>query len=181
MNIHDWFPLGWTGRISLQSKGLSRVFSNTTVQKHQFFSAQLSLWSNSPIHIWLSSLDMLDERALWHDGSQGLSARYLWGQVGCYLCVGGWTPGRRKVPCLGPGHLPLHSCYLHVCICARSCPTLWDSRDCSPPAFSAHGILLARILERVAIPFSRGPSQPGAEPTSPVLHVDFFFLTAKHT
>ena len=43
MNIQDWFPLGWTSWISLQSKGLSRVFSNTTVQKHQFFSAQLSL------------------------------------------------------------------------------------------------------------------------------------------
>ena len=43
MNIQDWFPLGWTGWISLQSKGLSRVFSNTTVQKHQFFKAQLSL------------------------------------------------------------------------------------------------------------------------------------------
>ena len=43
MNIQDWFPLGWTGLISLQSKGLSRVFSNTTVQKHQFFGAQLSL------------------------------------------------------------------------------------------------------------------------------------------
>ena len=43
MNIQDWFPLEWTGWISLQSKGLSRVFSNTTVQKHQFFSAQLSL------------------------------------------------------------------------------------------------------------------------------------------
>ena len=43
MTIQDWFPLGWTGWISLQSKGLSRVFSNTTVQKHQFFSAQLSL------------------------------------------------------------------------------------------------------------------------------------------
>ena len=42
MNIQDWFPLGWTGWISLQAKGLSRVFSNTTVQKHQFFSAQLS-------------------------------------------------------------------------------------------------------------------------------------------
>ena len=42
-NIHDWFPLGWTGWISLQSKGLSRVFSNTTVQKHQFFGTQLSL------------------------------------------------------------------------------------------------------------------------------------------
>ena len=43
MNVLDWFPLGWTGWISLLSKGLSRVFSNTTVQKHQFFSAQLSL------------------------------------------------------------------------------------------------------------------------------------------
>ena len=43
MNIQDWFPLGWTGLITLQSKELSRVFSNTTVQKHQFFSAQLSL------------------------------------------------------------------------------------------------------------------------------------------
>ena len=53
MNIQDWFPLGWTGLISLQSKGLSRVFFNTTVQKHQFFSAQLSLWSVSHIHIWL--------------------------------------------------------------------------------------------------------------------------------
>ena len=43
MNIQDWFPLGWTGWISLLSKGLSRVFSNTTVQKHQFFNTQLSL------------------------------------------------------------------------------------------------------------------------------------------
>ena len=53
MNIQDWFPLGWTGWISLQSKGLSRVFSNTIVQKHWFFSTQLSLWSNSHIHTWL--------------------------------------------------------------------------------------------------------------------------------
>ena len=43
MNIQDWFPLGWTGWISLESKGFSRVFSNTTVRRHQFFSAQLSL------------------------------------------------------------------------------------------------------------------------------------------
>ena len=50
MNIQDWFPLGLTGLISLQSKGLLRVFSNTTVQNHQFFSPQLSLWSNSHIH-----------------------------------------------------------------------------------------------------------------------------------
>ena len=53
MNIQDWSPLGWTGWISLQSKGLSRVFSNTTIQKHQSFSAQLSLESNTHIHTWL--------------------------------------------------------------------------------------------------------------------------------
>ena len=52
MNIQDWFPLGWTSLISLQSKGLSRVFSNTTVQKHQFFCTQLSSQSNSQIHTW---------------------------------------------------------------------------------------------------------------------------------
>ena len=50
MSIQDCFPLGWTGWISLQPKGLSRVFSNTTVQKHQFFGTQPSLWSNSHIH-----------------------------------------------------------------------------------------------------------------------------------
>ena len=50
MNIQNLFPLGWTGWISLQSKGLSRVFSNTTVQKHQFFGTQLFLQSNSHIH-----------------------------------------------------------------------------------------------------------------------------------
>ena len=53
MNIQDGFPLGLTGLISLQSKGLSRVFSSTTVQKHQFFGAPLSLQSNSHIHTWL--------------------------------------------------------------------------------------------------------------------------------
>ena len=60
MNILDWFPLGCTGWISLQSKGLSRLFSNTTVQKHQIFSAQLSLQSNSHIHTWL-----LEKPYLW--------------------------------------------------------------------------------------------------------------------
>ena len=52
MNTQDWSPLGWTGWISLQSKGLSRVFSNTTVQKHQFFDAQLFLQSNYHIYTW---------------------------------------------------------------------------------------------------------------------------------
>ena len=53
MNIQGWSPLGWTSLITFQSKGLSRVFSSTTIRKHQFFSAQPSLWSNSHICIWL--------------------------------------------------------------------------------------------------------------------------------
>ena len=53
MNTQDWSPLGWTGWICLQSKGLSRVFSNATVQKHQFFGSQPSSQSNSHIHTWL--------------------------------------------------------------------------------------------------------------------------------
>ena len=52
-NIQEWFPLELTSLIFLQSKGLSRVFSNTMVQKHQFFNAQLSLWSSFNLHIWL--------------------------------------------------------------------------------------------------------------------------------
>ena len=52
MSTQDWSPLGWIGWISLQFKGLSRVFSNTMVQKHQFFGAQLSSQSNSHIHTW---------------------------------------------------------------------------------------------------------------------------------
>ena len=61
MNIKEWFPLGLTGWISLQSKGLSRVFSSTTLWKHQFFSAQPSLWSNSR-HLYMTnhSFDHLD-------------------------------------------------------------------------------------------------------------------------
>ena len=53
MNIQDWFPLGLPGWISFQSKRFSRVFSSIIIQKHQFFSTQPSLWSNSHIHAWL--------------------------------------------------------------------------------------------------------------------------------
>ena len=63
INIQDWFPLGLTGLIYLQSKGLSRVFSSTRIQKHQFFSVQPSLWSISQIHTWLMknhSFDYMD-------------------------------------------------------------------------------------------------------------------------
>ena len=68
VNVQDWFPLGWTGLISLQSKGLSRVFI-TTVQKHHFFRVQYSSWSNSHIHTW-----QLEEPWLWLD--RPLSAKY---------------------------------------------------------------------------------------------------------
>ena len=81
MNTQDWSPLEWTGWISLQSKGLARVFSNTTVQKHQFFGAQLSLQSNSYIHTWL-----LEKPWFWLDGPL-LAKLYL-----CFLirCLG-WS------------------------------------------------------------------------------------------
>ena len=71
MNIQDWFPLGWTGLV-FQSKGLSRVFSNTKIQKHQFFGTQLSLQFNSHIHTWL-----LEKPQLWLYGP-------LWAKW--YLC-----------------------------------------------------------------------------------------------
>ena len=60
MNIQDWFPLGLPGLISLQSKGLSREFSNNTVQKHQFFNVQLSLWTKTHIHTWLLENNSFD-------------------------------------------------------------------------------------------------------------------------
>ena len=61
-DIQDWFPLGLTGLISLHSKGVSRVFSNTTVWKHQFFGTLPSLWSNSHIHTWF-----IKKSELWRD------------------------------------------------------------------------------------------------------------------
>ena len=81
MNIQGWLPLGWTVLISLQSKGLSRVFSNTTVQKHQFFGAQLSLWSKFHIHTQapgkpkntgVGSLSLLQGIFLTQESNQGL-------------------------------------------------------------------------------------------------------------
>ena len=73
MNIQSWFPLGLIGLISLQSKGLSRVFSNTTIQKHQFYKAQPSLWSNSYIHTRL-----LKKLGSWLDRSMSAMDREAW-------------------------------------------------------------------------------------------------------
>ena len=77
MTIQGWFPLGLTDFISLLSKGLSRVFSSTTIWKHQLFGAYLSLWSNSHIHTWLL------EKELWLYGP--LSAKWCLCFVICYL------------------------------------------------------------------------------------------------
>ena len=91
MNIQGWFPLGLTDLISLLSKGLSRVFSSTTVPKHQFFGAKPSLWSSSHIHMWL-----LQKPELWLDGP--LSAKWCL----CFLIwrwkKGGKQEGRITVP-----------------------------------------------------------------------------------
>ena len=83
VNIQDWSPLGWTGWISLLSKGLSRVFSNTTVQKHQFFGAQPSLCSNSHIHTWL-----LEKTALtrWTSGDP-CGGNLMWGIQGATVSL----------------------------------------------------------------------------------------------
>ena len=79
--VQDWFPLGLTSYIFLLSKRLSRVFSTTTVQNHQSFGTQLSLWSNSHIHIWL-----LEKPQLWLD--RPLLAK----QCLCFLlCCLGWS------------------------------------------------------------------------------------------
>ena len=81
MNIQGWFPLQWTSWISFRTKGLSRVFSNTTVQKHQFLCIQLSLWSDSHLHAWL-----LQKPYLWLDGP--FSAKWCL----CFLiCCLGWS------------------------------------------------------------------------------------------
>ena len=97
MNIQDWSPLGWTSWISLQSKGLSRVFSNTTVQKHQFFSAQLSLWSNSHSQTWLlmSFKTGLGCFSSWEVPKSQFLYRWTWDNSrkwGCHEKVLIWKP-----------------------------------------------------------------------------------------
>ena len=99
MNIRDWFSLGLTGWITLKSKGITRVFSNTVVQNHQFFRTQLSLWSNSHIHtwllekpwLWLGSLQVTNSfmsDSLWPHEPQHIRPPYL-----------SATPGVHPNPC----------------------------------------------------------------------------------
>ena len=91
LELQGWIPLGLTGLI-WQSKGLSRIFSNTTIQKHQFFSVQTSFRSNSHIHTWL-----LEKPQLWLYGP--LSAKYVYIAHFLHPFICQWTI--RLLPCLG--------------------------------------------------------------------------------
>ena len=140
VNTQNWSPLRWTGWISLQSKGLSRVFSNTTVQKHQFFCAQLSLKSNSQ---------------------------------GCEIFVPQLQPSGVKT------WSPNHWLFCLVIKSYPLCPALCDPMNGNPPGFSVHGISQARILEWVAISFSRRFSPPKDQTQVPC--IDKWILYSRAT
>ena len=131
MNIQDWFPLGLVGLIFLLSNGLSRVFSSTTVQRHQFFVALLFLWSsfhNCTSHWKDHSLDYIKL-------SKGL---YCAAKVTVieFWVINWWF------------------------LIGKIIHSLSDPMDCSPPGSSVHGNFLARILDCVAISLSRGSFWP---------------------
>ena len=94
-NIQDWFPLGWTSWISLLSKGLSRVFSNTTVQKHQFISAQLSLWRRQ----WQPTPVLLPGKSY---GWRSLVGYNPWGCKELHTTE--WLHFHFSLSCTGEGH-----------------------------------------------------------------------------
>ena len=111
--IQDWFPLGWTGWIALHSMGLSRVFSNTTAQKHQFFGTQPSLWSNSYIHTWLLEKNNI-----------ALTSRTFISKVMSLLSFGIFPHGKNVVMTF------------FCCSVAKSWPALCDPMDSSTPGSS---------------------------------------------
>ena len=143
MNIQGWFPLGLTGLISLLSKIFSRVSPSTTVQKHQFFRAQPSLWSNSHIHICCCccSVASVVSNSVRSHRRQPTRLPHPWDSpgkntgVGCHFLLQCMKVKRESEV-------------------AQSCPTLSDPMDCSPPGSSVNGIFQARVLEWGAMAFS---------------------------
>ena len=182
MNIQGWFPLGWTGWISLQSKGLSRVFSNTTVWGHQLFSAQPFLLSSSHTYTWLLEgkvISLFLTHWVCHCFSPKeqvsfnfMSAVTIHSDFGpqenevchCFHCFPIYLPWSDGTRCRDLHFLNVKLILFFIEIIGglvtKSCPTLVTPMDCSPPGSSVHGILQARILEWVAISFSTGSSQP---------------------
>ena len=119
MNIQDWFPLGWTGWISLQSKGLSRVFSNTRVQRHLFFSAQISL-CHSAFYMFVVSSPILKISSGW-----GLSHTFLWI---IFLCVHGFVVDIQEIFLLNAKIYESNSktqLYVYEYICV---PLTWEDK-----------------------------------------------------
>ena len=131
MNIQGWFPLGWTGWISLQSKGLSRVFSNTTVQKHQssFWEIHLcpgcSLWCHQ---VWLTQMTTQVFTGMWSPSS-------------LFWCQQLWAA-------LSHQNIGQTSQYLH-CSVTQSCQTLCDPMDCSMPGLPVPHHLLEFVQVHV--------------------------------
>ena len=124
MNIQDWFPLGLIDWISLQSKRLSGVFSNTTVQKHQFFDVQLSLYSSSHPYMTTGKTIALTRQTFF---SKVMSLLFnMLSRLHTNVCV----------------------C---CCLVTKPCLTLCNPMDYTLPGSSIHGIFQARILECVAI------------------------------
>ena len=151
VNLQDWFPLGLTGWLSLQSKGLSRVFSRTTVQKHQFFDTQPSLWSTSHIcndywkSIALTILTFVGKvmSLLFNMLSRFViaflprSKRLLISRLQSASAVI-FEP--KKIKSVTVSIVSPSICQYGKDEVAQSCPTLCDPMDCSPPDSSIHGI-----------------------------------------
>ena len=168
MSIQDWFPLGLTGLISLLSKGLSGVFSSTTVWK-QCILLVFALFRPGKNHTLWNTAIFAFTHVFWIllDVSSRRDSR-----TACPIAKTKITQRRAvqlsvKKPYVGISRE--HCCDdLGVCLLSQSCPTLSKPMVCSPPGSSIHGILQARILEWVAISFSRG-SSPSRDRTPSLL------------
>ena len=166
VNTQDWSPLGWTGWISLQSKGLSRVFSNTTVQKHQSFGAQLSFILRKLmvfltfIHDYRKNHSLVDKvMSLLFNILSNLVITFL--PRSKHLLISWLQSPSAVISFLGLIKIvPVYVCFSEAKVQTLSCVWLCDPMDCSLPGSSVHGIFQARILECVPISFSRGSSQP---------------------
>ena len=150
MNNQGWFPSGLTGLISLLPKGLSRVFSSTTIWKHQFFGAQLFYVPTLTSVHWIhTSIEKTIDLTMWIFVSKVMSS----------LC----NMLSRFLKAFLKGTL------LQVSEVAQSCPTLCDPMGCSLPGSSVHGIFQARVLGGLPFPSPGDLPDPGVESWSQAL------------
>jgi len=140
MNTQGWFPLGLTGLISLQSKWLSSSFSNTTVWKHQFLSAQPSLWFNSHIHTWL----------LERERKVAQSCPTLCNPMDCSL-PGSSVCGIFQARVLEWGAITFSVNQNWYVLIAHLCLTLCDLMDCSLPGSSVPEFLTHKIHDKIHV------------------------------